>query len=473
MCSTFEILIHFHFYFIQIIHHNHDSKTMTRTTDAGNKHGRDCGMPITKLTKSMGYKRPGYRVPALLMAFLLLMFSGCDVLNGDADKSGDTKQPVRELSAQEKVLVDGANDFTFNLLQKLSVTAPDESFFASPLSISMAFGMSLNGTDGDTYNEMRDFFGHDGLTNEEINIAFRDLIGLLTSLDPQVRIEIANSIWYRRGFEVIQEFLETNAEYFDSEIEDLDFGDPAAVDIINGWINDKTNGLIEEMIDQIGPDVVMYLINAIYFKADWTIQFDPDDTRDESFLTGTGESVDMPMMRVRDAFGYYQNSEWQVVNLPYGSGDFSFTAFLPADRDDLSGFAGSLSRHEFDQIVSQIDEDTVNVFMPRFEIDFDYEDIMDDLEGMGLTLPFSPSGADFSRINPDEDLFISDVMHRAVIMVDEEGSEAAAVTVIEISRTSAGPVELSIRLDRPFLFFIRENSSNTILFMGKYAGPQL
>jgi serine protease inhibitor len=405
-------------------------------------------------------------LPVLLV--LLLVFSGCDV--ADADKENQDGIPMRELSTQEKALVEGSNEFTFDLLQKLAETTSDESFFASPLSISMAFGMALNGAGGGTYKQMRDFFGHNGLSNEEINTAFRDLIDLLTRLDPQVRMEIANSVWYRRGFEVLEEFLHTNAEYFDAEIADLDFGDPAAVDIINGWISDKTNGLIEEMIDEIGPDVVMYLINAIYFKADWTIQFDPDDTRDEPFTTPSGERMDVPMMRVKDAFGYFENSDWQVVDLPYGNGDFSFTAFLPDNPQNLSAFAGSLTRQDFESITSQIREDTVTVYMPRFEIDFDYQEIKEDLQAMGLTVPFNAGEADFSRINPVEELFISNVMHRAVIKVDEEGSEAAAVTVIEISRTSVGPVELTIRLDRPFLFFIRENSSNTILFMGKYAG---
>ena len=408
-----------------------------------------------------------YHCLSVFLMFLVV-FSGCDV--ADADRDDQEGIPMRELSAQEKVLVEGSNDFTFKLLQKLSETASDESFFASPLSISMAFGMALNGTANDTYEQMRDFFGHDGLSNDEINNAFRDLIELLTRLDPQVRMEIANSVWYRRGFEVLQEFLQTNAEYFDAEIADLDFGDPAAVDIINGWINDKTNGLIEEMIEEIGPDVVMYLINAIYFKANWAIQFDPEDTRDAPFTTASGEITEVPLMRVREAFGYFANSDWQVVDLPYGDGAYSFTAFLPADRQNLSAFAGSLNRQEFDAITSQIEEDTVNVYLPRFEIDFDYEDIMEELQVMGLTLPFIAGEADFSRIHPFEELFISNVMHRAVIMVDEEGSEAAAVTVIEISRTSVGPQELTIRLDRPFLFFIREKGSNTILFMGKYAG---
>ncbi len=432
-------------------------------------HASGNSLPEARFSGSTPQRR--FSTPVIL-PFLLILFlwvTACDV--ADADKEEPTSGSMRELSAQEKVLVDGSNDFTFTILERLAETASGESFFASPLSISMAFGMALNGTDGATYEQMRDFFGHGGLTNEEINTAFRDLISTLTELDSQVRMEIANSIWYHKGFQVLQEFLETNAEYFDAEIANLDFGDPAAVAIINGWINDKTNGLIDEMIEEIGPEVVMYLINAIYFKADWTIQFDPDDTRDESFTTGTGERMDVPMMRVKDAFGYFANDTWQVVNLPYGSGDFSFTAFLPNDHNNLSEFAGSLTRQAFESITSSLEEDTVSVYMPRFDIDFDFEDIMDDLIDLGLTLPFDPFIADFSRINPEEQLFISDVMHRAVIKVDEEGSEAAAVTVIEISRTSTGPVELSIRLDRPFLFFIRENSSNTILFMGKYAGP--
>ena len=401
-------------------------------------------------------------------ACLVIPLSGCDTVDADKDEVSGS---MRELTATERVVVDGANDFTFDILQKLAEGTPDESFFASPLSISMAFGMALNGADGDTYIQMRDFFGHDALTNEEINEAFRDLIGLLAGLDPQVRMEIANSVWYREGFAVLEEFLQTNAEYFDAEVAELDFSDPSAPDIINAWIEDKTNGLIEEMIEEIGRDVVMYLINAIYFKADWAVQFDPDDTRDAPFTTGTGEKTEVPMMRVRDGFGYYQNDDRQVVDLPYGNGDFSFTAFLPADSENLSDFAGSLTRPAFETVVSQLETDTVTVYMPRFEIDYDYEEIKDDLIDMGLTLPFGVDGPpDFRRIHPYEPLVISDVMHRAVIKVDEEGSEAAAVTVIEFVLTSAGPQQTIIRLDRPFLFFIRERSSNTILFMGKYAG---
>ncbi len=413
-------------------------------------------------------------VPIIGTVTVSLMFVfGCNIAGSDSASNQTPPGQMRELTAQEQVLVDGTNDFTFDILHEIAEDTPDKSFFASPLSISMAFGMALNGTDGDTYVQMQDFFGHEGLSNDEINQAFKDLVRLLTQLDPQVRMEIANSVWYRKGFEVLQEFLATNAEYFDAEIAALDFSDPGAPDIINAWIEEKTEGLIEEMIDEIGGDVVMYLINAIYFKADWTIQFDPDYTRDQLFTTGTGDQVEVPMMRVKDEFRYYRNDDWQVVDLGYGEGgDFSFTAYLPGDSENLSDFAGSLSRQEFESFTSRLEADTVEVHMPRFEIDFDYEEIMADLMAMGLTFPFYPNIADFSRINPNVPLYISDVMHRAVIKVDEEGSEAAAATVIEISIDSAGPSHPVIRLDRPFLFFIRENSSDTILFMGKYAGPE-
>ncbi len=405
------------------------------------------------------------------MTFYLVLTSGCDITGSGADADPAPPGQMRELTAQEQVLVDGANHFTFDILHKIAEEIPEQSFFASPLSISMAFGMALNGADGVTYTQMRDVFGHEGLSNDEINKAFRDLIRLLTQLDPMVRIEIANSIWYRQGFDVLREFLETNEEYFDAEIAGLDFSDPGAVDIINNWISDKTNGLIDEMLEQIGRDVVMYLINAIYFRADWTIAFDPDNTRDRPFTTGAGDQIEVPLMWVRENFRFYRNDEWKVVDLEYGEeGDFSFTAFLPADSERLGDFAGSLTPQVYEAMLSQLERDTVEVFMPRFEIDFDYGSLKDDLESMGLQLPFDDHRADFSRIHPEAPLYISDVLHRAVIKVDEQGSEAAAVTVVEGSFLSVGPSHPVIRLNRPFLFFIRENSSNTILFMGKYAG---
>ncbi|TVQ14039.1 MAG: serpin family protein [Balneolaceae bacterium] len=403
----------------------------------------------------------------------VLAFTACDVTDTGQTDIRERQLP-RELSAQEKILVDGSNDFAFRLLHKLLEKEPDDSFFASPLSISTAFAMAMNGADGDTYDQMRDFFGHRGLTRDEINKAFLQLIVLLTTLDEQVRFDIANSVWYREGYPVLQEFLDVNKEYFDAEVRALDFGRPDAADIINAWISDKTEGLIEKMIDQIGPDVIMYLINAIYFNGDWTVQFDPDDTRDQPFTRSDGSKTEVPMMKVADNFRYHIDDEWIALDMWYGDAGFSFTALIPADASASGGLellAHELTHARFESITSSLKSDTVQVYMPKFEIDYAVEDFPDDLKEMGLTLPFIGGAADFSRISDIEDLLITDVMHRAVIKLDEEGTEAAAVTVIEISRVSYDPNQrLTIRLDRPFLFFIRENTSNTILFMGKYDG---
>lgn len=402
-------------------------------------------------------------------------FAACDVTDtGQTDIS--ERQLPRELSAQEMILVDGSNDFAFRLLHKLLEKEPDDSFFASPLSISTAFAMAMNGAEGQTYEQMRDFFGHRGLTRDEINEAFLQLIVLLTTLDESVRFDIANSAWYREGYPIFDEFLNVNREYFDADVFPLDFGRADAPDIINAWINDKTEGLIEEMIDEIGPDVVLYLINAIYFNGDWTVQFDPDDTRDQPFTRSDGSKTEVPMMKVADKFRYHIDVEWTALDMWYGDAGFSFTALMPTAGPADGGLdllAHELTHARFESITSNLKSDTINVYMPKFDIDYEIEKFSRDLMGMGLTIPFTGGLADFTRITKEDPLVISDVLHRAVIKLDEEGTEAAAVTVIEFTRVTSvggGPSRLTIRLDRPFLFFIRENTSNTILFMGKYDG---
>lgn len=405
-----------------------------------------------------------------LFAFLLIvLFAGCDV--SGTDDSIDRNLP-RELSVQEQMLAGAANDFSFRMLQMLRESEGDRSFFVSPLSISTAFGMALNGTEGDTYEQMRDFFGFDGMTNEEINAAFRDLIELLTTLDPKVVMNIANSVWIREGYPVLPPFLESNRKYFNAEVQELDFGRPDAADKINSWIEEKTRGLIDKMIEEIGADVIMYLINAIYFKGDWTVQFDPKETRDDSFYLPSGGTINVPMMRARQNFRYYQDNDWTALDMWYGKEGFSFTALIPTGNGTLGELTPKLTMNQFEAITNNLIQDTINVFIPKFELDFEIENFPEKLKDMGLTLPFDQGRADFSRITNEDQLFISNVLHRAVIKLDEEGSEAAAVTVIEISRTSAGGEQtyISVRLDRPFLFFIRENNSNTILFMGAYTG---
>jgi serine protease inhibitor len=319
----------------------------------------------------------------------VLAFSACDVTDPGQTDINERQLP-RELSAQEKILAEGSNDFAFRLLHKLLEKEPDESFFASPLSISTAFGMAMNGAEGETWEQMRDFFGHRGLTRDEINAAFLQLIVLLTTLDESVRFDIANSAWYREGYPIFDEFLNVNREFFDADVFPLDFDHPDAPDIINAWINDKTEGLIEKMIDEIGPDVVLYLINAIYFNGDWTVQFDPDDTRDQPFTRSDGSRTEVPMMKVADKFRYHIDDEWTALDMWYGDAGFSFTALMPtagANDGGLDLLAHELTHGRFESITSALKSDTINVYMPKFEIDYEIEKFPRDLIGHGPDHP--------------------------------------------------------------------------------------
>jgi len=413
------------------------------------------------------------RIAMTTSLLIILLLGGCDIFSSvdDSDREGSdiNRQQLRKLSASEQIMVEGSNDFAFNLLHKLNEKEQGHSYFVSPLSISTAFSMAINGARGETFEQMRDFFGYSELNLEEINQANRELIDLLTQLDPKVVMNIANSIWYRQGVSVKPEFLDNNREYLGAEVEEMDFSDPGAPDIINAWIEESTEGMIEEMIDQIDGDVIMFLINAIYFNGDWTIQFDPEKTREEPFYLQDGSTVNVPLMRARDEFRTYRDERWTALDLWYGEAGFSFTALLPNGDGDLTERVADLTAERFAAITDQLSEETVDIYVPRFELEYEIEDFPGDLIDMGLTLPFG-SGADFTGI-ADLALEISDVMHKAVIELDETGSEAAAATVIEIRETSAGGDQIGVvRLDRPFLFFIRENSSNTILFMGSYTG---
>jgi serine protease inhibitor len=405
----------------------------------------------------------------LLILSAYFLITGCDLT--ESDKTPDRELP-RQLSVQELMVAEASNDFTFRLLHMLREKEEGRPFFVSPLSISTAFGMAMNGAEAETYEQMRDFFGYDGMTREEINNAYKDLIGLLTTLDPQVVMNIANSVWIREGFPVKEHFLDNNRNYFNAEVRELDFSHPDAPNIINKWIEDKTEGLIEEMIDQIGPLVVLYLINAIYFNGDWTVQFDPEETKDAPFYLADGSAIDVSMMQARQQFRYFRDKTWTALDMWYGNSGFSFTALIPTGNTPLDELTSDLKMSRFESITQNLEVDTLNVFIPKFELDYEIEQFPEELQQMGLTLPFDELKADFSGINEEEQLYISDVMHRAFIKLDEEGSEAAAVTVIEISRESSGggSAYKTIRLDRPFLFFIRENNTNTILFMGAYTG---
>jgi len=332
----------------------------------------------------------------------------------------------------------------------------------------MALGMAYNGASGSTREAMDSTLEFNGMDIQQVNESYRSLIDLLINLDPVVVFQIANSIWYRLGFEVEPDFLDVNRTYFDAEVSELDFSDPIAADIINSWVDENTNGKITEIIQPpIDPLTVMFLINAIYFYGDWTYQFNEDSTYDAMFDLPDGSQSPCQMMTQENNFKYIENDDFQAVDLPYGNGLFSMTIFLPRSGVDIDALIDDLNQENWIGWVNNFTEQQGIVHLPKFR--FEWEDSLNNvLKALGMEIAFTGS-ADFTGIRKSGGIFISMVKHKTFIEVDEEGTEAAAVTIIEF-RESIGQ-HFNMMLDRPFIFMIRENHSQTVLFMGKIVEP--
>jgi serpin B len=331
--------------------------------------------------------------------------------------------------------------------------------------------MTYNGSATTTREAMEATLKLEGLTEEEINDGYKSIIDQLLDLDPRVIMQIANSIWYREGFQVEEEFINTNKEHFYAVVRSLDFSQPDAVDIINQWVSDHTNELIEEIIDMIPAEAVMYLINAIYFKGTWTYEFDPEDTRPELFYPASGASFQAAAMYQETKLNYFSNNLFQLVELPYGDQKYSMLVFLPSGEHSCSDILAELNNDNWNNWTNNLAETNIYLQLPKFKFET-FKLLNEPLSRMGMEIAFTGS-ADFTRINQAGNLFISRVLHKTYIDVNEEGTEAAAVTAVEISLTSAGGSHLTHFIaDKPFLFVIRENSTGSILFMGRLSQPE-
>ncbi len=384
--------------------------------------------------------------------------------------SPDKGNPNPPLSSAAKQVESATNSFAANLFTQVGSQETGKNFFISPLSVSMALAMTLNGANGQTYTDMQKTLGLDGLTNEEINRSYQSLIAMFQNLDPGVTFNIANSIWYRNTFPVLDSFITVDSTYFDSEVRPLDFNDPNAANVINSWVSSKTNGKIPSIVSsRIDPSIVMYLINALYFNGTWKYTFDSSMTKPYPFYLSDGSTESDLMMVVRDTLDYYADADYQAVELPYGKDDYSMLMLLPINRssDPLAAFGQT----EVDRIVGGLSPQDVQVMLPKFKVEYSTS-LKDALKQMGMEIAFS-GNADFTRINPNGGLLISDVLHRTFIDVNEKGTEAAAVTSVGVGTTVVGPHLGPIMFDvnHPFLFLIKENHDNTIMFMGSIVQP--
>ncbi|MBI1852711.1 MAG: serpin family protein [Planctomycetes bacterium] len=365
----------------------------------------------------------------------------------------------------EETFARASNQFGWSLFRKLTADGAATNVVVSPISVSLALDMALNGARATTHDEMRRTLQLGDLSDDAVNAACESALATLASADPAVVHKIANSIWLRRGFNAKPEFVATNAKHFHAEVRSLDFAAPDAASTINGWVGRATEGKIPAIVpDRIPADVVAYLIDAIYFKGAWKIAFDPKLTKDDSFVRADDTKVPCKLMHRSGSLRCLETPVLQAVELPYGNGAFRATILLPAAGSSIDALLASLDGG----LPTGLQDRDGEIFLPRF-VTRTESTLNGPLAALGMPTAFTAS-ADFGGIAPK--LFISEVKHKTFVEVNEEGTEAAAATSVEVSRTSAQvSPRFVMRVDRPFVFVIHESKSGVVLFLGKIADP--
>jgi serpin B len=407
-------------------------------------------------------------LPSLL--FLIIVFASC---HKDTRVNPKNLGPGIDLvlSSTEQQNAAADNAFTFNLFKAVQTTnTGGNNLFISPLSVSMALGMTANGANGGTLDAINQTLGFGGFSEDEKNGFYKKLMTDLPRLDPNTTLNIANSIWYRQGFSVLPQFLTTDSASFKARIQSLDFSNPSSVNTINNWVSGQTNGKIPKIIDAISPDDIMYLVNAIYFKSTWKTKFDAARTTQMPFTLADNSQVQASFMKASHVIcNSYTDDTITLLELPYANSKYSMVIALPPTGKSVSDILPSFSGDQWQTWAGKLLPTTIDVTMPKFKFSYGIKmnNILSDL-GMGVAFG---SGADFSRINAGGGLQISSVDHKAFVLVDETGTEAAAATSISVGITAV--LQNQITIDRPFVFVIREMKTGLILFTGIVNNPNL
>ncbi|MFO7952990.1 MAG: serpin family protein [Bacillota bacterium] len=405
----------------------------------------------------------------ILLAFFLatVIFSGgCDMFKTEKTLAAPAEEVDHRLSSAN-------NRLGFDIFHQLKKEEAEENLFISPASILAALVMTYNGAEGETREAMEETLHFKDMSREEVNKAFADLLSILRNPDPKVEMTIANSLWAREGIDFKAAFLQRNEEYFDAEVAELNFTGPEAVNIINSWVDENTGGKIEDIIEPpINPLTVLFLINAIYFNGEWTEQFDPELTEEIPFNLPDGSEKEHPVMFQNSEFSYLETDLFQAVRLPYGDeGRIGMYVFLPEEEAGLEEFYSQLDAASWAEWTDSFVTREGKLGLPRFS--FEYEATLNDiLIDLGMAIAFDDSAADLSGMREiPPRLYISEVKHKSFIEVNEEGTEAAAATSVEVTLESAKPDKFTMIADRPFFFTIADDMTGSILFMGSLLEP--
>jgi serine protease inhibitor len=367
------------------------------------------------------------------------------------------------------VLTAANTRFAFKLFAKLAQHERGKNIFISPTSVFLALAMVYNGAAGETQRGMAEALELAGMSLDQVNRAGAELLRSLRSIDPQVRLAVANSLWGRQGLAFDREFLRRCVEFYSAEVQTLDFADPRALAAINGWVRQHTDGKIEKILDQIDDATLLVLLNAIYFKGKWTRPFDRQRTEERAFYLLGGGQKQLPLMTQSGEFQYCEEPGFQAISLPYGGERLSMYVFLPKERGGLAAFQQRLNDTSWNTWLRQFRKTEGTIALPRFKLEYEVT-LNQALQTLGMAAAFSQR-ANFAGMGAGV-LKIDEVRHKTFVEVNEEGTEAAAVTAVTMMRASFVPKRtFRMVVDRPFFCAIRDNQSGAILFMGAIVEP--
>lgn len=402
----------------------------------------------------------------VLLSILGLIWTSCQ-----KEENTPKEQPVID-PVLKSAVVERNNTFSLDIFKQLVTNDPSgDNVFISPLSMYYALNMAGVGSDANTRTEFGNLLGWEETNDSAVLVTMKQLYSELMPTDNQITLEIANSLWQRQDFPIYDDYKTKISTWFDGEVSTQDFNDPKTVTLINNWIAAKTHDKITNMLTEISPNAVLFLINAIYFKGDWKYKFDKQYTVDGNFTKENGETMTAKFMNAKPTIRYLVNDYCTMVSLPYADSAYTMVLLLPKSNSDINSLLEQLNTETFIGWQNQMAYTDVDVSLPKFKFTYGNREISPELKTLGLLDAFDSYHANFSKISPEQ-IFISMVLHKAFIEVNEEGSEAAAATIIGFENTSIGPEKPTFIANRPFLFAICHRPTNTILFVGKVAYPE-
>ena len=402
------------------------------------------------------------------VAAVLVTSAACGKTPGDDPANNPYKS--LELTTKSAEFVEKGSTFSFEYIDRINASATKD-YIVSSLSMQFLLGMILDGARGATADEICKVLGYGAGEVQAVNEYCLSMMEQLPGLDKKTTLTIANSIFVDDGWPLLDSYKSTVGRYYQAEVSNLNFADGvASLKVINNWCKDHTNELIPKILDEVKPEMLAYLLNALYFKSQWKEKFQKDRTSEEAFTNASGNKGKVTMMKQEKAHSYAETDVYQAVRLPYGNGAFSMYVFLPKGKYGVSDVTAALRKEDWNVVRNDLSSCEVDLWLPKFETKFQIK-LNDLLSEMGMPLSFNPEKADFGAMS-EYALCLSFVQQDALIKVDEEGSEAAAVSSAGmIKNTSIGPEKFVVfHADHPFLYLITESSTGAILFAGRYGG---